>query len=593
MRDDPAHFGPLKEGGEAVARQAAVLGAKAYHSRVAEGEPKVGAALLDQVLTDRLQAVRGIDREQVRATWDALTRAYGPDQAAGLFTRRSRDVLGEGVSPPEAEQLARFAAARDHLRVRAGLVQPPADERSAPLPRSLEEAAGDLSQNLRERLLAASDGLRKRLAGAYEHPLAAEARLHQMVDERGMDAIGFVRRDPTVLGPLREDLPGGAAQARELARSATDYASTAYGYHRVRGAEEAERLQAQDALAEARLGARDAERAMEGIQAAVQLRGPELEAHLNRQRDRGVGHGEPGPGGPAPDAPGPRPEGKGRAPGGVEDGTPGGANGPVSTGDPSVDAAVQAHVELEEARELTKRLRTLRGERRKAEEKLAELKEQDDTLARARRDFRAVAAEVYRDPDGAIRRWQEAVAADGLERARARLQKDPALLGELRTEGEPGPFRRAAQAAARAWRGSAGGEEAAGDDARSRLAARAEAFGKAESATRREVEWTTPDGEKVVGREKVREAAQGVYEGRQREIDAGEKRLKALGGVEGAEKAAQQTLEVLSPEQKQVAMRQITGITGASALHVAAGMARATVEAARVARTLREGPAGL
>lgn len=674
MRDDPAYFGALRDGGEPAARQAAVLGAKAYHSRVAEGEPKVGAAVLDQAITDRLQAVRGIDREQVRATWDALSRAYGPDRAAEVFTRRHRDVLGESMSPAKAEQLARFAAARDHLRARAGLLQAPTYERSAPLPRSLEEAGETgLPQGLQERLLAASDGVRKRLRAAYESPLAAEARLHQMVDEQGMDAIVAVHLDPSVLGPLRGDMPGGIDRARGLAASAMDHAEIAYGYHRARGAEEAERLRARDALDDARRGARDVERAMGGIQEAVQLDGPELQAHLDRQRERGIDKGDRAPRGPAHDGPGsnggpgeapgdrPEPEGRdrgvrdvnggvqgsqeavelhrpepkahqdGRRERGIDEGdgaprspvrdgpgprggpgeTPGdrdkpkgrgrgaadGASdasaGPAQTGDPAVDAAVQAHMELEEARELSRRLRTLRQERRKAEEKLAELREQDAALTRARRDFRAVAAEMYRHPDAAIGKWQEIVAADGPERAGERLKKDPAILGELRTGPEPGPVRRAVRAAVRAWREAPAGEPEASTDPRSRLAARAEAFAQADAATRKPVEWTTPEGEKVVGREKVREAAQGVYDRRQREIEAGEKRLDKLGGVEGAEKAAQRSLDGLSTEQKEAAARQIAKRTGRSVLDVATGMARRTVETVRVVRTLGEGPAGL
>ena len=604
MRDAPEHFGPLKEGGEAAARQGAVVGARAYHSRVAEGEPRVAAAVLDQVIADRLQGARGLDREQVRATWDALSRAYGPDRAADVFTRRSREVLGESMSAEEAEQLARFAAARDHLRARAGLVQPPAYERSAPLPRSLEEAGrGGLPEGLSARLVAASDGMRTRLAGAYEEPLVAEARLHQMVDEHGPDAVVAVHRDPTVLGPLRGELPGGTDRARGLAASAMDYASRAYEYHRVRGAEEAERLHARDALADTRRSARDPERAMARIQEAVQLHGPELQAHLDRQRERGIDRDGDAPRGPARDgpasrggpgeAPGGPPDRRGREIRGAEGASPGGSAGPAPAGDPEVEAAVRAHVELEEARELEKRLRTLRAERRKAEEKLAELREQDAAVTRTRRDLRATAAEVYRNPDDAIRKWQEAVAADGLERARERLKEDPAMLGELLSTREPGPVRRAAQAAVRAWRGSPETDDAAGTDARSQLASRAEAFTKADAAAKGAVEWTTPDGEKVAGREKVREAARKVSDGRQQQIDAGEKRLKELGGVEGAEKSAQRALDVLSPAQRQDALRQIARATRASPVEVATGIARKTVEAVRIVRTLGEGPAGL
>lgn len=603
MRDEPEHYGPLKPGGEAAARPAAAVGARAYHSRVAEDEPGVASAVLDQLIADRLQGARGLDREQVRTTWDALSRAYGPDRAADVFTRRSRDVLGESLGAEEVLQLARFAAARDHFRTRAGLVEPPTQERCAPLPRSLEEAGrGGLPPGLSARLLAASDGMRTRLAGAYEAPLVAEARLHQMVDGGGLDAIVAVHRDPTVLGPLRGDLPGGTDRARGLAASAMHYASIAYEYHRVGGPEDAERLHARDALADTRRSARDPERAMAGLQEAVQLNGPEMQAHLDRQRERGIdrdgevrrGHehdAQASRGGPGHGA-GDRAETRGGELQGAGGASPVDPDGTAPSGDPEVEAAVRAHVDVEEARELEKRLRTLRTERRRAEEKLAELREQDAALTRAHRDLRATAAEVYRNPDEAIRRWQEAVAADGPERARARLKDDPAILGELRRKREPGPVRRAARAAVRAWRGSPGTEERAGTDARSQLASRAEAFARAEAATRRPVEWTTPDGETVVGREEVRGAARKVSEGRQQQIDAGEKRLKALGGVEGAEKSAQRALDVLSPAQRQDALHQIAKATRASAVDVATGMARQAVEAVRIARTLGEGPAG-
>lgn len=602
MRDEPAAFGALKGGGEAAAREAAAIGARAYHSRVAEGEPRVAVAVLDQAIGDRLAAI-GADEPRVRATWAAVADAYGAEEGARVFVRRAREVLGGSVSPADAEQVARLAAARDYIRARLGPDPARARARSAPLPRSLDDAAGDLPQGLRERRVAAADGFRKRLRGAYENPLAAEAHLHAMVDEQGAAAFQAVGRDPALLGALRGDLPGGADQARALAVSAIDYSALAYEYHHARGREAAERLQARDALADARLGARDAERAMEGVQEAVQLHGPALEAHLARQRERGVGRGGPGRSGPGlegngtrggPEAgSGPAVERNGRGRETTRARRREARDGSETPGDPAVDAAVQAHRNVEEARELARRLRLLREERRKAEEKLAELREQDDALTRARRDLRAVAAEVYRDPDRAVRLWEEAVGTDGRRAAHERLRRDPAMLGPLRADQEPGRVQRVFQAAARAWRPSPGPEAGAAADPRSRLAARADAFARADEAVGATMEWTAPDGTRVVGRKEVRASAETVARERRRQIDAGEKRLVALGGVKGAERTAGRSLETLSPAQRRDAMRRIEKTTGASAIDVATGMARKAVDAVRVTRALGEGPAGL
>jgi hypothetical protein len=614
MREEPQRFGSLRDRGAAAATEAGMLGARAYHSRLAEGDPKLGAAVLDQAFMERLRAVEGVDAERVRGTWDALSAGYGADEAARVLTRRSREVLGASATPADAQEVARFAAARDHLRERAGISREGARAPSPPLPRVLEDLAGtDAPAWVRERLLAASDGLRKRLRGAYLDPVAAEARLHRALDQDGPAALEAARRYPASLGPLRRDLTGGTEQAEAVATLAMDYAAIAYEYHRVRGPAEVDALRARDALLSTRRSARDVEAAMEAIQEAVQLSGPELRRHLGRAREPGVGRGGRGDGGRGPDGHGPPgEEGPDHAPARGEQ--PRDTEAEVSrargegasrarprerkaerTGDPAVEEAIRAHEELDEARELNTRLRQLREERSAAQRKLAELKEDQAAVKRARRDLRAVAGEIYRDPDGAIRNWQKLVAEEkgSIEKARDRLVADPSLLGPLRSDPEPGFLRRAAQVAGRAIGMSAPGEEPPGDEALSRLGARAATFARAEAALERPVEWTTPDGKTVTGREEVREAAKGVADSRQREIDRGEKRLDRLGGVRGAERNVQHALDGLTPRQKREAVSRIAQSAGKPGVNVVAGLARKTIEAARVARVLGEGSVAL
>lgn len=611
MRDEPLRFGALREEGAAAAAEAGMLGARAYHSRLAEGNPKLGAAVLDQALTERLRAIEGVDAERVRGTWDALSAAYGADEAARVLVRRSREVLGASATPADAQDIARFAAARDDLRQNAGISRAPAP--SPPLPRSLEDLAGiEAPAWVRERLLAASDGLRKRLVGAYLDPVGAEARLHQALDQDGPVALEAARRYPASLGRLRQDLPGGTEQAEAVAASAMDYAALAYQYHRVRGPHEADVLRAQEALLATRRSALDVEAAMDAIQEAIQLSGPELGQHLQRAREPGVARGGRGDGGRGPDGHGsPGADGPDHAPARgdqrdreaeeprarEEGGARGGARERRArqADDPAVEEAVRAHEELDEARDLTTRLRQLREERTRAQRKLAELKEENAAVKRAHRDLRAVAGEIYRDPDGAIRNWQKLVAEEkgSIEKARERLVSDPSLLGPLRSDPEPGFLRRAAQAAGRAIGLSTPGEEPPGEETLSRLGARAATFARAEEALTRPVEWTTPDGQTVTGREEVREAAKSVADSRQREIDRCEKRLDQLGGVRGAERNVQRTLEGLTPRQKREAVSRIAQSAGKPGVNVVTGLARKTIEAARVARALGEGSVAL
>jgi hypothetical protein len=84
-----------------------------------------------------------------------------------------------------------------------------------------------------------------------------------------------------------------------------------------------------------------------------------------------------------------------------------------------------------------------------------------------------------------------------------------------------------------------------------------------------------------------------VADSRQREIDRCEKRLEQLGGVRGAERNVQRTLEGLTPRQKREAVSRIAKSAANPSVNVVTGLARKTVEAARVVRTLGEGSVAL
>jgi hypothetical protein len=352
---------------------------------------------------------------------------------------------------------------------------------------------------------------------------------------------------------------------------------------------------------------------MDAIQEAVQLSGPELRQHLRRDREPAVGRSGRGDGGRGPDGHGsPEAEGPDHAPArsdsrerdaeevphareesGARSGTH--ERRARRPEDPAVEEAVRAHEELDEARDLTTRLRQLREERTQAQRKLAELREENAAVKRARRDLRAVAGEIYQDPDGAIRNWQKLVAEEkgSIDKARERLVADPSLLGPLRADPDPGLLRRAAQAAGRAIGLSPPAEEPLGEETISRLGARAVTFARAEEALTRPVEWVTPEGTTVTGREEVQKAAKSVADSRQHEIDRCEKRLDQLGGVRGAERNVQRSLEGLTPRQKRDAVSRIAQSAGKPGVNVVTGLARKTIEAARVARALGEGSVAL
>jgi hypothetical protein len=59
MRERPAAFGELVEGGEEMAREAALLGSRAYNALQAQKDPQRAAKVLDEALTDRRVGPRG------------------------------------------------------------------------------------------------------------------------------------------------------------------------------------------------------------------------------------------------------------------------------------------------------------------------------------------------------------------------------------------------------------------------------------------------------------------------------------------------------------------------------------------------------
>ena len=397
MRENPDAFGTLRDGGADAAREAARLGSRAYHAKIAQSNPTLAASVLDEALSDGLAlAGGGAAVPRLRAAWDDISVAYGPERGAALLRHRQRDFFIHDVTQQEADRIAELAAARDVLRERIGLSPPAAYERSAPLPLGLgdeQTASEQLPERLQPRIVAAADGMRARLAAAYEHPVVAEARLHSLVNQHGPAGIRAAERDPGTLGELRADLPGGPADAADAARAGLAYGRIAYQYHLARFPERADELAAREAFQAVSRSARDPERAMEGVQEAIQLHGADLEEHLARAVDRSRTPERDGPGGG----------------GGIDlprDDSPLARSAAGAT-DPAVDDAVRALDEMEQAREEVDRGRALREERASAERALARIDQQDRLLERSERDFRAVAERVYKKPDVAMDAWED------------------------------------------------------------------------------------------------------------------------------------------------------------------------------------------
>lgn len=248
--------------------------------------------------------------------------------------------------------------------------------------------------------------------------------------------------------------------------------------------------------------------------------------------------------------------------------------------DPAVDEAVRAFDAYEEAAELALRGRHLREERAAAESVVARLADQDHALRRARRDIRAVAATVYTNPDDALEAWNQLVLAERghVERAAEKLVADPSRLGTLLSELRTG---------LQGMLGLRTTEHAR--EAVPRLAKRASAYTQAERAVNAPVEWTTPEGETIRGLDRVRAAAQAVIDGKQKLIAATEGRLKEVGGVRGAERAAQQAFARLNPAQLAQASTRVGAGRAAGLLAIAGRVTEFT----RAVRTVGEGPGSL
>jgi hypothetical protein len=262
--------------------------------------------------------------------------------------------------------------------------------------------------------------------------------------------------------------------------------------------------------------------------------------------------------------------------------------------DPAVEEAVRAFATVEDVRTALALGRALRAERNQAEQVLATLDQPDGALARTERDFRATAEAVYRDSVAAIAAWNRLVDGEwgNLESAAERVTKSPELLGPLLTEPHPSVWGPAA-----ATLGFASTRVAR--EAVPQMLRRAILYARALREAATPVEWTTPDGETIRGRAKVRSRANTVVLDRIAKIEAADARIRELGGITGAERKVQRAFAGLSPAQRSQAEREIATQDAAKSLTeaaVAANLAEVLGKAhraARVARSLGEGPGSL
>jgi Relaxase/Mobilisation nuclease domain len=259
--------------------------------------------------------------------------------------------------------------------------------------------------------------------------------------------------------------------------------------------------------------------------------------------------------------------------------------------DQAVAAAVRAFMALEDAREARAQARRLREERRPAEEVLAELEDNEKALKRTRRDFRATAARVYRDPAAAMTVWDALVhrASGNLEAAGERVRKNPHILGPLLTDPPSSVWDSAREMVGL-------GSTRMARQAVPQMLHRAFLHAPALREATKPVEWTAPDGRKVEGREKVRSVATDIVSDRSGRIKAIEEWVQELGGISGAERKVQRAFTHLSSVQRNQAARKIGAATGITEASVAAKITEVLDKAhraARLARSLGEGPGGL
>lgn len=262
--------------------------------------------------------------------------------------------------------------------------------------------------------------------------------------------------------------------------------------------------------------------------------------------------------------------------------------------DPAVDEAVRAFTVLEDARAAAELARALRKERTRAETVLPILAQQDDALDRTQEDFETTAARVYGDPAAAIARWDALVLKNSgnLEAAAAQVRTKQEILGPLLTDS-PASVRESI-AEMFGYPSTRSAQEAV-----PQMLRRAVLYTPARREAAKPVEWEAPDGEKIVGRTKVRLRANAVVAERTVQIKALEASIADLGGISGAESKVRLAFDWLSPAQRSQAERKIAAGAAASgttetavALNLAEVLGR-THDAAKLARGLGEGPGGL
>jgi hypothetical protein len=262
--------------------------------------------------------------------------------------------------------------------------------------------------------------------------------------------------------------------------------------------------------------------------------------------------------------------------------------------EPAVDEAVRAFTELEHARAAAKLARVFRAERTRAEAVLTILDQQNDALDRTQRDFETTAARVYLDPAAAITQWDALVLKHrgNLEAAAAQVRTKPEILAPLLTDS-PASVR---ESVAEMF-GSLSTRSA--KEAVPQMLRRAVLHTPALREATKPVEWTAPDGNTVKGRQEVKSLARAVVAGCSTNITTLEETVQALGGISGAERKVQRAFHGLSPAQRSQAEREITasaaarGITGTAVGANLAEVLGKTHRAAKLGRSLGEGPGGL
>jgi hypothetical protein len=259
--------------------------------------------------------------------------------------------------------------------------------------------------------------------------------------------------------------------------------------------------------------------------------------------------------------------------------------------DAAVEEAVRAFVALADVHEAVAQARRLREERRPAEEVIAKLDDNERALERTRRDFRATAARVYRDPAAAMAAWGALVnrASGNLEAAGEWVKKNPQILGPLLTDPPSSVWDSAMEMVGF-------GSTRIAREAVPQMLHRAALHTPALREATKPVEWTAPHGTKVQGREKVRSVATDIVGDRSARIKAVEEWVQELGVIFGAERKVQRAFAHLSSAQRNQAARKIGAASGITEASVAAKITEVlgkTQRAARLGRSLGEGPGGL